>query len=194
MKSSQVGLVCRSQLICVQRLISQFGPTGSIIDVGGGASTLVDDLLASGFTNLTVLDISQVALDVARQRLVGMADRVTWIEGDVTKVSLQEQNFDVWHDRAVFHFLTEESDRRAYIANVVRSVKPLGHVIIATFAEDGPTKCSGLPVVRYSPGQLHAEFGESFELVKHEQEKHVTPFGTLQSFIYCYCQIDPSRT
>lgn len=172
------------------RLIADTGVprSASIIDVGGGASTLVDDLLAQGYTSLSVLDISAKALAAARVRLGAAADRVRWIEGDITSVELPAQAYDLWHDRAVFHFLTEPEQRRAYVRNVLHAVKPGGHVIISTFAEDGPAQCSGLPVVRYSADGLHAEFGTPFELVCHEQEEHRTPAGNTQQFIYCYCR------
>lgn len=171
-------------------LVQQTGvdKNAAIIDVGGGASTLVDDLLAEGYANLTVLDLSATALEVARQRLGNRADKVHWIEGDITQVELPRHRFDLWHDRAVFHFLTDPADRHAYVEQVMRAVRPGGHVIIATFAEDGPEKCSGLPIMRYSPDSLHAEFGEVFLLVGHEQEAHQTPFGTVQQFVYCYCR------
>lgn len=158
----------------------------SIIDVGGGASTLVDDLLAMGYSSLTVLDLSAAALSAARKRLGPKADAVQWIEADITSVSLPKHAYDIWHDRAVFHFLTAAEQRRAYIERLERAVKPGGHVIIATFAEDGPTKCSGLPVVRYSADALQAELGDSFKLEEHAKEDHPTPFGTVQRFIYCY--------
>ena len=161
----------------------------SIIDVGGGASTLVDDLLANGYTNLTVLDLSAAALAAARDRLGEKAEHVRWIEADVTKADLPGHQFDIWHDRAVFHFLTNPEDRAAYVQAVFRSVKPGGHVIVATFAEDGPDQCSGLPVMRYSPDELHAEFGESFSLLRHQKEAHHTPAGKVQQFVYCYCRI-----
>jgi hypothetical protein len=112
---------------------------------------------------------------------------VQWIEANVTDVSLPACAYDVWHDRALFHFLTSPQDRRAYVEAVLRAVKPRGHVIVATFAEDGPIECSGLPVMRYSATDLHAEFGAPFTLVRHEHEEHRTPFGTLQKFVYCYC-------
>jgi SAM-dependent methyltransferase len=163
--------------------------SGAIIDIGGGASTLVDDLVAGGYSNVTVLDLSAAALQTAQRRLAERADLVTWLEADVTTFDLPARHYDVWHDRAVFHFLTAEAERRAYVANVLRSVKPAGHVIVATFAEDGPTQCSGLPVVRYSPQTLHAQFGDSFALVKQERESHHTPSGTVQKFIYCYCRV-----
>ena len=172
------------------RLIRGTGlPTdGSVIDVGGGASTLVDDLLTHGFTNVTVLDLSAAALNAARLRLGARASVVHWLEADITQVSLPVRAYDVWHDRAVFHFLTAPEARAAYIQNVVHSVKSGGHVIVATFAEDGPTQCSGLPIVRYSADELHAAFGDRFSLLKHENEAHQTPFGTVQQFVYCYCR------
>jgi SAM-dependent methyltransferase len=160
----------------------------AIIDVGGGASTLVDDLLADGYSNLTVLDLSRAALEAARERLGSRAAAVRWLEADITKVDLAPLEYDLWHDRAVFHFLTGEGDRAAYVRAVLRSVKPGGHVIVATFAEDGPAQCSGLPVVRYNAHLLHSEFGESFTLLDHQAEEHRTPFGTIQKFIYCYCR------
>ena len=164
------------------------GLDAAIIDVGGGASTLVDDLLALGYTNLTVLDLSAAALAAARKRLGGKASAVRWIEADITKANLPDHQFDIWHDRAVFHFLTSPEDRAAYVRAVLHSVKPGGHVIVATFAEDGPNQCSGLPVMRYRPDELHAEFGEAFSLLRHEKEAHHTPSGTVQQFVYCYCR------
>lgn len=160
----------------------------AIIDVGGGASTLVDDLLENGYTNLSVLDLSAAALHTARSRLDAKSDKVRWIEADVTRANLPANYFDVWHDRAVFHFLTTAEEREAYVQTVFRSVKPGGHVIVATFADDGPDQCSGLPVMRYSADGLHDEFGESFELLRHEKEAHHTPSGSVQQFVYCYCR------
>lgn len=162
--------------------------TASIIDVGGGASTLVDDLLATGYKSLTVLDLSATALAATQKRLGSKARSVRWIEADMTEVTLPVHAYDVWHDRAVFHFLTSPAERRAYVETVLRSVKPGGHVIVATFAEDGPSQCSGLPVIRYSATGLHAEFGEPFALLKHEKEAHQTPAGMVQKFVYCYCR------
>ena len=169
------------------RLIEATGVSGaaSIIDIGGGASTLVDDLLALGYRNITVLDLSAAALDAARKRLGPKAEAVTWLEADIRKAELPLHAYDLWHDRAVFHFLAASDDRQAYLEAVRRSVRPGGHVIVATFAEDGPSRCSGLPVVRYSAAQLEAEFGEAFELVAQERELHETPFGTTQPFTYC---------
>jgi 2-polyprenyl-3-methyl-5-hydroxy-6-metoxy-1,4-benzoquinol methylase len=162
--------------------------TGPIIDVGGGASTLVDDLITAGFQRITVLDISTTALELARERLGARASDVNWVEADMTQVELPHQAYDVWHDRAVFHFLTQVADRQRYINTVRHAVRTGGHVILATFAPDGPDRCSGLDVVRYSPESLHGEFGETFELVDSSPETHHTPFGTEQRFIYCYCR------
>lgn len=172
------------------RLIRQTGlpSTASIIDVGGGASTLVDDLVRNGYASVTVLDLSEAALSAAKNRLGEQARTVTWLAADIAQVELPVNAYDIWHDRAVFHFLTAEEDRRAYVATVLRSVKPGGHVIVATFGEQGPQQCSGLPVVRYSPQGLHAEFGAPFILLKHEEEAHHTPSGAVQKFIYCYCR------
>jgi len=164
------------------------GKAGQIIDVGGGASTLVDDLLANGYQNITVLDISAAALRVAQQRLGSRAAAVTWLEADITQVNLPYRFYDVWHDRAVFHFLTRAEDRARYVEAVQHSVKAGGHVIVATFGLDGPLRCSGLEVVRYSPDSLHDEFGNDFALVDTTNEFHHTPFGTEQKFIYCYCR------
>jgi SAM-dependent methyltransferase len=172
------------------RLIRDSGAamSASIIDVGGGASTLIDDLLTSGYRALTVLDLSAAALAAAQRRLGGRARAVRWLEADITAVTLPVHAYDLWHDRAVFHFLTSSEQRAAYVQAVIRAVKPGGHVIVATFAEDGPTQCSGLPVMRYDADALHAEFGRPFELLKHEKEEHHTPFGTVQKFVYCYCR------
>ena len=176
------------------RLIRETGVplTASIIDVGGGASTLVDDLLENRYRSVTVLDLSGAALAAAQKRLGSQAKGVRWIDADVTRAELPAHAYDVWHDRAVFHFLTSPADRKAYVEAVLRAVKPGGHVIVATFAEDGPTQCSGLPVMRYSPGDLHAEFGSPFTLLRHEKEEHRTPAGSIQKFVYCYCRKENS--
>lgn len=160
------------------------GLADAIIDVGGGESRFVDDLLAEGYSDLTVLDISPTAPGVVRRRLGPLADAVTWLEADVTNVVLPAQRFEVWHDRAVFHFLTEPDQRARYVDAVHHAVKPGGHVIVATFGPDGPLRCSGLPVVRYDPDRLHDEFGAAFDLIEHASELHRTPFGTVQQFIY----------
>src|SRR5574338_1037873 len=171
-----------------ERSLRLIGATGAalgaaIIDVGGGASTLVDDLLDRGYSALTVLDVSAIALAAARRRLGPRAAVVRWIEADIRDAPLPSQAFEVWHDRAVFHFLTEAEDRRAYVAQARRAVKAGGHVILASFAEDGPSRCSGLPVMRYSPAALQTEFGPGFTLLRHEREAHHTPAGVVQSFI-----------
>lgn len=168
-------------------LIRRFIPDSSapVIDVGAGASVLVGELLDAGYSDLTVLDIAAGALAISQARLGEHAGRVQWIEHDVRTAPLPTVHYAGWHDRAVFHFLTEAEDRAAYVAQLERCVRVGGHVLIATFAEDGPTKCSGLPVVRYSPEMLRAELGEDFHLVETERELHPTPMGTSQSFLYC---------
>ena len=158
-----------------------------IIDVGGGASVLVDGLLDAGYRNLTVLDLAESALAASRQRLGARAQSVQWIAADITQAELPAAHYDVWHDRAVFHFLTDPDDRARYVAQVLKSVKPGGHVIVATFGPGGPLQCSGLDVMRYAPDALHAEFGAPFRLLKHETEIHYTPTGKEQEFVYCYC-------
>jgi len=158
----------------------------AIIDVGGGASTLVDDLLDRGYRNVTVLDISQPALEVAKKRLGEAAQQVQWICADVTRVPLPTQRYNLWHDRAVFHFLTQPEQRRDYVRAVTAAVKAGGHVIVSTFGPEGPTRCSGLDVVRYDAESLRGEFGKRFRLVESSTELHRTPFGTTQQFLYCH--------
>lgn len=165
--------------------------SASIIDVGGGASTLVDDLIERGYRKVTVLDISQAALDVAQKRLAeAFSESVRWLRADVTQAGFPTHSYDVWHDRAVFHFLTAPEDRVAYIRNVASAVKPGGHVIVSTFGPDGPTKCSGLDVMRYDAESLHGEFGAHFRLIESSKELHDTPFGTTQQFLYCFCTLE----
>jgi 2-polyprenyl-3-methyl-5-hydroxy-6-metoxy-1,4-benzoquinol methylase len=173
-------------------LIERVAPhrAAAIIDVGGGASTLVDDLIARGYGNLTVLDISQAAIEIAKTRLAEAADTVHWLCGDVTQAGLPARAYDVWHDRAVFHFLTNPDERAKYVRNVALAVKPGGHIIVSTFGPEGPTKCSGLEVVRYDAESLHEEFGRRFHLVESSKELHLTPFGTTQQFLYCYCTLE----
>lgn len=156
--------------------------------MGGGASTLVDDLLDRGYESLTVLDLSRAALATAKSRLGGRAAHVQWMEANILDADLKAQKYDVWHDRAVFHFLTTAEERSTYVEKVFNAVKPGGLVIIATFAEDGPTKCSGLPVMRYNAQELHAEFGAAFQLLGQEKESHLTPGGNEQKFVYCLCR------
>lgn len=154
-----------------------------IIDVGGGSSTLVDGLLAAGYQNLAVLDISRQALDYARTRLADKAASVDWYEADVTEF-VAPHPFDVWHDRAVFHFLTAGADRRSYVESLVQSLVPGGQLVIAAFAIGGPTRCSGLEIVQYDRNKLMRELGEPFRFLEQLQEDHVTPAGKLQSFNY----------
>lgn len=156
-----------------------------MIDVGSGASRLIEGLLDAGFERLTALDLSAAALDAARARLGERAVRVRWVEADVTNASLPRSSFDLWHDRAAFHFLTEPTQRRAYAQLAAQSLHPRGRLIVATFADDGPERCSGLPVVRYAPEALAAELGDAFELVRSEREIHATPGGMEQRFVYC---------
>jgi SAM-dependent methyltransferase len=166
-------------------------PDAPIIDVGAGASSLVDDLLARGYQRVSVLDISGAALAHAQTRLGDRAAAVTWIEGDIRDVALPEAGYQVWHDRAVFHFLTGAADRRAYVDQVLDALRPGGHLIVATFGPDGPSECSGLPVARYAPEALAAEFGDAFRLVEQAGEAHRTPAGKVQHFVYCRFRIEP---
>jgi len=163
------------------------GRDASIIDVGGGASVLVDNLLDAGYRNLTVLDLAESALAASRARLGARAQSVQWIAADITRADLPAARYDVWHDRAVFHFLTDPADRARYVAQVLKSVKSGGHVIVAAFGPGGPLQCSGLDVMRYAPDALHAEFGAPFRLLGHQTEIHRTPAGGVQEFVYCYC-------
>ena len=182
----------RAHLETSLALIERAAPqrTAAIIDVGGGESTLVDDLLARGYENITVLDVSQTAIDVTRKRLGAASDKVHWLVADIREAALEPSAYDVWHDRAVFHFLTTAGERAAYVRQVARAVKPGGHVIVSTFGPEGPTKCSGLDVVRYDAEALHNEFGVRFRLVESSKELHQTPFGTAQQFLYCYCRVE----
>jgi 2-polyprenyl-3-methyl-5-hydroxy-6-metoxy-1,4-benzoquinol methylase len=164
--------------------------SASIIDVGGGESTLVDDLLASEYQTITVLDISQTAISVTKRRLGLAAEQVHWLVADITKARLQRGAYDVWHDRAVFHFLTTDEHRAAYVRQVGRAVKPGGHVIVSTFGPEGPTKCSGFDVIRYNADSLHDQFGARFRLMESSKELHRTPFGTTQQFLFCFCKVE----
>ena len=168
-----------------RRLIAKARERGaqSVIDVGGGASMLVDHLLDLRIPRIAVLDVSEAGLAVARRRLGGQADRVEWIVGDVTTVA-NIGAFDVWHDRAVFHFLTDANDRNAYVRLAADSIRPGGTAFVATFAPDGPERCSGLPVCRYDEDQLAQAFGSAFRLQGSERHTHTTPRGVSQSFNY----------
>lgn len=160
-----------------------------IIDVGGGTSTFVDDLLDRRFTRVTVLDLSAAALQTARLRLGPRAGEVLWLCADVLEAELPPNTFDFWHDRAVFHFLTTEAARARYVEVVRKAVKPGGHVVIATFGPNGPQKCSGLDVSRFTSEGIHAEFGRQFQKVGEDTELHDTPWGSQQEFVYCYCRV-----
>jgi len=157
-----------------------------LIDVGGGASLLVDCLCAEGYEHLGVLDISGRALAHARQRLGEKANNIEWYEEDVT-LFRPPHRFALWHDRAVFHFLTDAEDRRKYVDTLKCALNPGGHVIIAAFAIGGPAQCSGLDIVQYDAGKLMAELGEDFELVEEAGELHVTPANREQQFMYFHC-------
>jgi 2-polyprenyl-3-methyl-5-hydroxy-6-metoxy-1,4-benzoquinol methylase len=178
-----------TSLALIERAAAGY-PAASIIDVGGGESTLVDDLLARGYKNVTVLDVSQKAIEATKKRLGAAAQGVRWIAADVTENPLEAAAYDVWHDRAVFHFLTDPSQRIAYVREVARAVRPGGHVIVSTFGPEGPAKCSGLDVLRYDAESLHSEFGVRFRLKESSKELHQTPFGMTQQFLYCYCRIE----
>lgn len=176
-----------------RRLIEQVAPDrgARIIDVGAGASTLVDGLLAAGYHRITIVDLSREALAVAQRRLGGRAAIVEWRADDVLTASFAPASFDVWHDRAVFHFLTAATDRARYVAQVRGALRPGGHALVATFAEDGPTRCSGLDVARYAPAALRVEFGDDFHMLESHRELHTTPAGAEQAFTYGLCRFEP---
>jgi SAM-dependent methyltransferase len=158
-----------------------------IIDVGGGASTLVDDLLDLGHQSITVLDISTKALTSVKARLGKKAELVTWIVEDISNAQhLPIHYYELWHDRAVFHFLTELEQQRKYRDNLLTALKPGGHLIIGTFTTEAPPKCSGLPVRRYTPNELESTLGAEFELKRHRKALHITPGGVEQMYLYCY--------
>ena len=165
------------------RLIENTGMSaGEIIDVGSGASMLVDDLLKKNF-KVTVLDISEKALEASKTRLGEASKNVEWIISDIREAKLG--SFDIWHDRALFHFLVDSEDRKKYIDLMKASLNPNGQAIIATFDLTGPEKCSGLPIIRYSSESLQRELGQNFELVESVKEAHSTPSGNVQNFVYC---------
>ena len=157
-----------------------------IIDAGGGACTLVDDLLHDGYQSPTVVDLSSKAMALAQGRLGEGAKSVTWIKGDIISVPLAENHYDLWHDRAAFHFLTDPEQQQHYRVNLLKALKPGGHLIIAVFAPEAPPRCSGLPVERYTLDKLESTLGAEFELNQHTQEMHVTPGGTEQMYLYCH--------
>jgi SAM-dependent methyltransferase len=156
-----------------------------ILDVGAGESTLADDLLVAGYTDLAVADISEQALNHSRTRLGLAATKITWIAADILTANLPRRHFGIWHDRAVFHFLTSADDRATYVAQAASALRRGGHVILATFAPDGPTKCSGLSVQRHDANSILHEFGPRFRLDATTTEFHTTPSGAMQPFVYC---------
>ncbi len=162
---------------------SQIGHDEAIIDVGGGASVLVDCLDRDGFTNLTVLDVSANALAMAKKRLGVAAANINWIESDIAALNAPH-HYALWHDRAVFHFLTEPVDRKRYVENLYKALKPGGHLVLATFAIGGPQKCNGLDVVQYNAPRLMAELGQDFKLIKETNDVHITPAGNEQKYTY----------
>jgi len=178
----------RLSLDLIRRVIPDVA--APIIDVGGGASTLVDGLLDAGYQAISVLDLAPTSLVLAQQRLGERAKRVIWMAADVLSVSLPEAGYAVWHDRAVFHFLTTPGDRTLYVDQTRRAVRPGGYVIVASFGPEGPTRCIGLDVVRYSPEAMHDEFGAGFRLLDSVREDHRTPSGAIQAFVYCLCRVE----
>ena len=164
---------------------AQLNPEAEIIDVGGGASVLVDQLLEQGFKHITVLDLAEAALQKSQVRLGELANKVTWLIANIVEVEFADHQFDLWHDRAVFHFLTEHNDQKRYLQKVTAALKSGGYLVISTFAEDGALKCSGLPVQRYSTQELIHFFGQSaFDVVEEGKGVHITPAGNEQKFSY----------
>lgn len=167
---------------------SGVGYNDAILDAGGGASTLVDNLLAEGFLDVSVLDISAQALAESQSRLGDRAANVRWIETDVTHFEPQRR-YALWHDRAVFHFLTDAADRDRYVQVLVKSLRAAGHLVLSTFGPEGPLKCSGLDICRYDEARLQELFGDAFELRSHEIDDHETPGGSVQQFLYSWWQL-----
>ena len=193
-KSTQVSWYQRNPAVSLGLIaLTGISRTGQIIDVGGGASVLVDKLLNQRFENVTVLDISANAIGHAQKRLGLQAQKIHWIESDILDCDLPS-SYDVWHDRAVFHFLTSTRDRKKYVEAMIKAVSADGHVIIGTFSLDGPSRCSGLLVQPYSPETLQREIGPSFSLVKSINEIHITPARTQQKFIYSYFKKEAKKT
>ncbi len=169
----------------------QLDRDAEILDVGGGASTFVDDLLDRGYRSITVVDIAAPALSVVKARLGDRAAQVAWVTGDITEVELPRDHFDLWHDRAVFHFLTEPDEQQRYRETVLRVLKPSGALVIGTFALEAPPSCSGLRVQRYSRESLIDVLGAEFELQRDHKELHVTPGGVEQMYLYCQFRRTP---
>jgi hypothetical protein len=163
-------------------------PDEAIIDVGGGASTLVDDLLDTDHSDITVLDLSRRALQLSQERLGVLPGSVTWLEGDVTEAKLPFRHYRLWHDRAFFHFLVQAEERQRYKDALLTALQAGGFVVAGTFSPDAPPQCSGLPVQRYTADSLSKVFGEEFNLRRHKYETHMTPSGVEQSYVYCLFQ------
>ncbi len=166
-----------------------FQKENSIIDIGSGRSSLVDDLYTLGYKNLTLQDISEEAISQTLKRLGKLPISISTIFGDISQIVIQEKLFDLWHDRAVFHFLTEEAQRKSYVKNLKRSLKKDGIAIIATFGPEGPDKCSGLNTMKYDKNKLHRELGDDFQILGSKIDYHKTPFNTSQQFIYCWFKL-----
>lgn len=167
-------------------LVKQCAPSkqAPILDIGGGASTLVDDLVAAGFQDVSVLDIAESALDVARRRLGSAGSKVHWLVEDFLRAELEPQRYDVCHDRAVFHFIGDAAEKKRYFEQVERILRPGGSLILATFALEGPSRCSGLDVTRYGEAEIKEAAGAAFELVSSQRESHRTPTGSVQEMMY----------
>ena len=162
----------------------------AVIDVGGGEATLVDDLLDAGYSQVSVLDLSLKALEVCNARLGERAEQVRWYAADVLDHQFDGGSFDIWHDRAVFHFLTDQEQREAYVRQVLHALRPGGYAIVGAFGPQGPEQCSGLPVARYEDADLHDQFGARFTLVESSTVEHTTPWGAKQQFVYCFCRLE----
>lgn len=157
----------------------------SIIDIGSGMSVLIGQLIDAGYKNLMVLDISSVAISKAKETLGQRGAKIKWLASDVLEMEFETNSFDLWHDRAVFHFLIQQQQRKIYVEKLTAALKPGAHAVLSTFSLSGPEKCSGLEVCRYSPETLQSELGSDFELVKSASEEHSTPAGKSQNFVYC---------
>ena len=182
-KADEVSWFQAEPTLSLQMIRRVAGPDAGIVDVGGGASRLVDRLLDAGYHDLTVTDVAAAAMETARQRLGATAEQVSWVVGDVTEFD-PARSFDVWHDRAVFHFLVDAADRQRYLTVLRNALAIGGHLVLATFGPDGPETCSGLPVRRYGIDSMQDTLGTAFELVDHDVELHVTPSGRTQRFVY----------